>query len=648
MGAGLRLNGRVFEVLGVMPQGFKGLTDQADLWLPISATPQLLSNRYLVRRGLRWLDSVGRLEPGVSVAQAQADMDGITANLAREFAGNNSGIGVRIVPLAEAWFGDLQLGLLILLAGASLVLLLACTNVAGLLLARAAGRQREISIRTMLGAHRAALIRQLLVESVVLACAACAIGLILAHWGVQLLVRESAVDLRSFVRLGVNLPVVGTILAVSVACSLVFGIAPAWLTSRPELRGGLQAGSKATAGKSRHRFLAGIVVAEIALAIVVLVGAGLLVQGFRRLRQTDLGFHSGGLLTARIAPKGERYADPATVRRLAQQVADRLQSLPGIRSAAVASPDVPTDDWSAYAFLIENRLDAPADRESFLVVHSVSPGYFKTLGATMVRGREFTAADDERVPGMAILSRAAAESFWPGRNPLGKRLRVADVATPWFTVVGVAGEVRYGGLPADTRPGPDVYFALFQSPPHSLPVLNLLVRPRQAEPASVLAAMRRELKAVAPDLPLYDVASLEERLARQTARDRFLTTVLSLFAVLALVLATVGNYGVVSYTVTQRSGEIGIRMALGAQRGDVFRQMLRRGALLALAGLVIGVAAALLLAPLLSRYLYGVPAADPLALLGACLVLSLVVLAANCIPSWRASRIEPANSLRAE
>jgi putative ABC transport system permease protein len=646
VGSSLRLNGEIFEVLGVMPPGFKGLTDQAELWIPVSLAPRLLTERHLVGRGLRWLNAVARLSPGVSLGQAQKEMDQITADLAREFQGNNTGIGARVVPLSEAWFGDLRLGLLILLGGASLVLLLACTNVAGLLLARAAARQREISIRTVLGAHRGALIRQLLTESVLLACAGCALGLLLAHWGIQLLVRESAVDLRSFVSLGINLPVVGVILGVSVLCSLVFGLAPAWLSSRPDLRGALQESGKSTARIGRHRFLGGIVVAEVALAIVVLVGAGLLIQGFRELRKTDLGFRSEGLLTLRVNPKGERYADPAAVRRLSRQLADRLRVLPGVQSAALVSPDLPTDDWSAYAFFLEGRLDAPADQESFLVVHSVVPGYFRTLGVPLVRGRDFTAADTESTPWGAVLSQAAAQRFWPGQDPVGKRLRLADVNTPWFTVLGVAGDVRQGGPHPEDRPGPDVYFSLLQSPPHRLATINLLLRPGRGEPASLLPAVRQEMRALAPDLPLYDVASLEEFLARQTARDRFLATVLSLFALLSLVLAVVGNYGVVSYTVAQRSGEIGIRMALGAERRDVFRHMLRRGTLLALAGLTIGLAAALALAPMLSRFLYGVPASDPLTLLGACLLLGLVVLAANCIPSWRASRIEPAKTLR--
>lgn len=648
LGTSLQLNGQTFEVLGVMPPKFKGLTDRAELWLPVSAAPRVLTVRHLVGRGLRWLNAVGRLRPGTSLLLAQREMDQIASNLAREFPVLNTDIGVRLVPLAEAWFGDLRLGLLILLGGATFVLLLACTNVAGLQLARAAARQGEISIRTALGAHRGALIRQLLTESVLLACAGCAIGLLLAHWGVQLLVRESAVDLRSFVRLGVNLPVIGAILGVSVLCSLAFGLAPAWLSSRPDLRGALQESGKSTAGIGRHRFLGGIVVAEVALAIVVLVGAGLLIQGFRELRKTDLGFRSEGLLTLRVTPKGERYDDPANLRRLTQQLTERLRGLPRVQSAALASPDLPTDDWSAYSFFVENRTDAPADQETFLVVHSVSPGYFKALGIPLVHGRDFTAADTESTPWGAVLSQAAAQRFWPGQEAVGKRLRVADVNTLWFTVVGVAGDVRQGGPHPEERPGPDVYFSLFQSPPHRLATINLLIRPSQGEPAALVPTVRQELRALAPDLPLHDVATLEERLARRTARDRFLATVLSLFALLALVLAMVGNYGVVSYTVTQRRGEIGIRMALGARRRDVFRQMLRRGALLALAGLAIGMAAALALAPLLSRFLYGVPASDPLALLGASLLLGLVVLAANCIPSWRASRIEPAKTLRTD
>jgi putative ABC transport system permease protein len=646
LGATLRLNGRAYEVVGILPAGFKGLSDHAELWLPISDAAYILTPRHLSGRGIRWLFAAGRLEPGVSLPQAQQEMDRIAANSAREYPITNDGMGVRLVPLAEAWFGDLRSGLMILLAGAACVLLLACTNVAGLLLARAAARQREISIRTVLGAHRAALVRQLLIESVVLSCAGCAIGLLLAHWGSRLLVAGSAVDLRSFVRLGVNLPVVAVIVAVAVVCALLFGLAPAWLGSRPDLRGALQESGKGTPGQGRHRFLAGVVVSEIALAIILLVGAGLLIEGFRELHRTRLGFRPDGLLTVRLVLKGERYKDRATARRLARRLGERLALLPGVQAAAMTSPDLPTDDWHAYTFFVENRRDAPAREETFLVVHSGSPGYFKALGTPLVRGRDFTAGDDEHAPPVVVLSQEAAQRFWPGQDPLGKRLRIADVSTPWLTVVGVAADVRHAGLSPEPRPGPDVYYALYQSPPHSLATLNFVIRPARQAPAAVLSALRREVRSLAPELPLYDVSSMQERLARQTARDRFLTAVLGLFAAFAMVLAAVGIYGVVSYTVEQRRAEIGIRMALGARRRDVFGQMLRRGAVLALAGLAAGVTAALALAPLLGHFLHGVAASDPGALLSASLLLAAVVLAANCVPSWRASRIEPAKTLR--
>ena len=647
VGSSLLLNGQRFEVVGVLPPGFQGLTDKAEIWLPVASAASVISPDYLKRRGIRWLAAAGRLRPGVSIEQAQAEMDGVTAELAQQNPRANLGIGVRLKPVREAWFGNLRFALLTLLGGALFVLLIACTNVAGLLLARAAVRQREISLRAVLGAHRRRLIRQLLSESAILALAGGVLGLLFAHWSTGLLVAASAVDFRSFIELGVGLPVIAVILAVSLLCALGFGLAPAWLASEVDLGTALQEGGRGSAGPGRGRFLGSLVAAEVALALVLLLGAGLMIRGFQRLRSTDLGFRTENLLTLRIDLKGERYADDGIVRQLARQLLERLPHVPGVGAVALAGPGIPTDDWHGYDYVLESR-GAPATQQPVVLpYHHVSPGYFATLGIPMLRGRDFLPGEDERSTGAAIVSEAVAQRFWPGQNPIGQRLKPADM-TPWLTVVGVVADIRHQGLGSEERPAPDVYLALLQSPPRTPPTLNFLVRQTGASAPGLVPALRREVRAIAPDLAVYDAATMEQRLDRQTARDRFLVLTMSLFALLALVLAAVGIYGVVSFAVAQRRREIGIRMALGALRRDVLRLMVRRGAVLALLGLAVGVPAALALARVLARFLHGVSAADPLVLAATCLVLLGVALAASFIPAWRVTRIEAVEVLRAE
>jgi predicted permease len=646
-GAVLELNGDRYEVIGVMGPGFRGLTDKAQLWLPMTTAATALSPDYLKRRGLRWLAAAGRLEPGVGVAQAQASMDGVARGLERQFPRSNAGAGVRIAPLRESFVGALRPALLTLLGGACFVLLIACANVSNLLLARALGRQREISLRSALGASRRRIVQQLLVESLLIALLACLLGLLAAHWATRLLVGASAVDFGSYVRIAVAPRVLGVILLASLLCALGFGLAPAWLGARADLGGALRQGGKGSAGARRVRSQGLLVTAEVALALTLLTGAGSMIRGFQRLRAADLGFGTADLLTLRLDLKGERYAADAAVWGLVRQIEQRLGALPGVRSVALVGPGMPTDDWYGADFNLEQRFDAATREPVFLLYHHVTPGTFATLGVPLRRGRDFQQADRAQAPGVAIVSEELARRYWPGQDPLGKRLRLRG-NLPWLSVIGVAADVKHGGLRREGRPAPDVYLALLQDPPRLPPTLNALLRTAPGAAAPLVPAVRREILAIAPDLPPYDLATMAERLARQTARDRFLVLIMGLFALLALALALVGIYGLISYTVVERTREMGIRMALGARRGDVLRLIVRRGAALAAAGVGIGSLASFLLARALSGMVFGLGESEPVAFATTAVLTCAMALAASLVPARRVMKIPPTAALRVE
>jgi predicted permease len=647
LGSTLTVNGHPFEVIGVAPAGFRGLTDEAELWLPTAAAGAVLSPDYLRRRGLRWLQAVGRLAPGVSREQAQAALGGVMLELEQRSPLTNQDVGVRLTPLAESWFGPIRPSLLALLGAAAAVLLIACTNVSNLLLARAVARYQELALRAALGASGRRLAGQLMLESALLALAGCVAGLLLAHWTTGLLLRASSLDLRSFVRLGVSVPVAAATVALSLIAAFALGLVPAWFAGRASLAAGLQESGRASAGPGRRRFASLLVVAEVAVALLLLFAAGVAIRGFQHLRTTDLGFETADLLTLRLDLKGKAFSENGPIWTLARQLLERVPALPAVRSAALAGPGMPTDSWYGADFNLEERTDAPPDRPLVLLFHHVSPGYFSTLGVPLRRGRDFGADDREGAPGVVIVSEEMARRSWPGLDPLGKRLRWAD-SPAWLSVVGVVADVGHGGLAREARPAPDIYLALLQAPPRNPPTVNLLVRTAGSSTASLVEALRREVKAIAAELPLYDVATLTERLERQTRRDRFLVLLMSLFSAIAFVLAAVGIYGLLSYRVAQLGREIGMRMALGALRRHVLVLMIRRGAFLALAGIAAGLPLALALARLLDRFVAGVRGVDPLALAGACLALLGVALLASFVPARRAAGIDPIRALRAE
>jgi predicted permease len=649
VGKVLPLNDEPYEVIGVLPAGFRGLTDQAEVWVPASLAGGLLGKPYLELRNFRWMNVVARLAPGATAESAQADLAGITAALQRAYPKENATVGAKLTPLSESLFGDLRPTLLALLAGAVFVLLIACANIAGLLLARMTARGRETAIRSALGAGRARLVRQLLTESVLLALLGGALGLLLARWTMRPLLAASAVELASYVHVGLGPRVLAMILAITLLCGLGFGLVPALLLSRPASLDVLkEQGRAASAGKGRQRFQSGLVIAEIALALVLLIGAGLMIRGFRRLQGTDLGVKTGNLLTLRLDLSGPRWADDPPIFTLARGILERVRTVPGVASAALGGPDVPSDGAPLSFFTVEDARNAGLVT---LQVHSVSPGYFSTLGVPILEGRPLGFEDNDKTVPALVISRALAHRYWPDGKAVGRRMKVGDDSSPfpWFTIVGVAGEVRHQGLASDAEALPDVYFSLLQFPPRLPPRLALLVR--GATPGTVaklLPALRNELKAAAPDLAPYDEATLETRLKAQTARGRFLILLISLFAGLALVLAVIGIYGMVSYSVTRRTREIATRVALGADRRDVLRLVLGWGALLALAGTVLGVVGAFALTRFLAALLYGFSATDPVTFLWLPVVLFAVAVLASYLPARRALAVQPQTALRFE
>jgi predicted permease len=645
VGRTVPLNGRPYLVLGVGPRGFHGLSDKADIWVPSQVPPRPF---YLTARRLRWLQVVARLKPGVTVEQAQADMTRIAKALEREYPEPNEGIGVKVAGLRDHWFGSLRFGLLALTAGACILLIIACINVANLLLTRAIAEQRANAIRMSLGADRGRLLRELLTQSLLLSLIGAALGLVLAQWATPALLAASGMHFQSFVDVSAGPKVIAAIVGVALLCGALFGIVPVWITFQADLSHSLtRQGNQPMRGFGRQRFQNAVVVLQIALAMFLTVGAGLMARGFQQLSRQDLGFRPQNLLTFRVDIRGVKFAEDAPVIQLVNQYLDRLAAVPGVERIEMANPTIPTDDWnSGYIVYEDHRSDAP-DGSYPQVLHSVSPGYFDLLGIPLLRGRVFTRQDTQSSG--VVVSKSLADEHWPGGNPIGKRLKIGGGPNaPWLTIIGVVADVQYQGLLGEKQPAGDLYQSILQTPSRPL-TMNFLVKPKAAGSLQGLEpALRREVKAISANLPAYDVRTMAERLSEETARVRFQVVLVGLFTLLALVLASVGIYGVVAYSTAQRTREIAIRMSLGADRVKVLRMVVGRGALLAAAGLGLGLAAVLLLSRWLVSLFYGVSATDPLVLGGTAATLFLVTLVANYIPARRAAKLDPVLGLHSD
>ncbi len=643
VGETIRLDGRNYTVVGVAPEGFGGIGEGIDIWIPF--TSYAARQALLDRRGARWFFAVGRLRAGVTLEQAQAEMETIAGRLEQQYPDPNQGRGARLLSLSDAFFGDFEQPLLVLLGAVGFVLLIACANVASLTLARAIARQKEVAIRAALGAGRARIARQVLTESVLLAALGGLAGLLLALWATDFLM-TLLTQLPGIVEVRIDPFVLGFTFLLAVLTGLVSGLAPALQLSRTNPQDSLREGGRGPESGTGHTRLRNLlVVSELALALVLLIGAGLLLRSFQALITLDPGFRAEGVLTGRITLPNQEYSG-GQLPVFSRELLDRMAVLPSVEVAALGT-DFPLGGSTAAMFVtIEGRPANDPTGEHRVYSHRVSSDFFQALGIPLARGRTFSSQDTPEAPGVVIISESAAHRFWPGESPIGKRLMRGsfDPDNPWWKVVGVVGDVRYRTLAAGQNNDPDVYFSLTQLPTR---FLGIVLR-SAADARSLTSSLRAVIREMDPNLPLYQVSTMEVLLAEATAQDRITALLLGAFALTALLLASVGIYGVISYSVSQRTHEIGIRMALGAQRRDIFKLVVGQGMVLTLAGVGVGLAASFGLTRFLQSLLFGVSATDPVTFAGVALLLVAVALLACYIPARRATRVDPLVALRYE
>jgi putative ABC transport system permease protein len=645
IGKSILLNALPVTVIGVLPAGFQwhirqvsGTGKPAEIWVPL-----LLSTDPSRMRG-RFLSVVARRKPGVSLEEAQAEMRTLAARLQAD-SPFNKGYGAEAIPVREQFVGNIRRALLVLLGAVGFVLLIACANVANLLLARAAARDKEIALRTALGAHRLRIVRQLLTESLLLAALGCLLGLVFAWLGIRVLVAISPRDLFMLQGVSLNLPVLAVTVAVSLATGIVFGLAPALEATRLSLGASLKEGGKGAAGQSaRSRRLRGaLVIAEVALAIVLLTSAGLLVKSFVRLQQVATGFRTDDVLTMVVRLPRAKYTETPQIVGFFRQAEERIRALPGARDVGIVNY-LPFYGGlgAATGFTIEGR-PVPPGEEPGTDVRVADAGYFRTMGISLVRGRTFTDQEDTEARHVVLVNEALARQHFPGEDPIGQRISVDMFDEPVSTeIVGIVRDVKYESLMNAAQP--TVYMPL---PELIYPFMTFVLR-TDGDPADMAPAVRRAVREIDPDQPVADVRTMNQVMAEFVGRDRFNTLLLGIFAGLATLLAAVGIFGVMSYSVTLRTREIGLRMALGAQPGEVLGLLLKQGFLLTAIGIGVGIAGALALTRLLSGLLFGVGSTDPATFAAIVLLFAVVALIACYLPARRATRVDPLIALRSE
>jgi len=642
IGKTINLNSTPYTVIGVLPESFHfALPPDAELW-PVRVV------RPPSRRGPYFTRCVGRLKQGVTEQQAQADLSAIAAQVKQQFP-NTPFSAMTTRPLMASVVGGVGRGLLVILGAVAFVLLIAAANVANLQLAHAASREREMAVRLALGANRWRIVRQLLTESLLLASVGGVCGLLLGRWGMDLFRTFGPANLPRLQEINLDVRVLGFTMLAALLSGLIFGMAPALQSSRADLNEALKQGARAgTESHGRKRLRGLLVVSEVALTLVLLVGAGLLLRSFWRLQEVNPGFEPDHLLTAQISLPAARYAEDQKIVAFYQDLINRLESLPGVQAAGIGMSLPPNQLQISNDFGIEGRPLAPGQRRPVAEELTISPDYFTALGVPLLRGRFFTDADKAGAPPALIINEAMARRYFPNEDPVGKRLQTGDPNpnAPWQTIVGVVGNVKYAGLKAAEA---ITMYAPYTTPDwvSSSRSMYLVVRTTH-EPLSLSSALRQQVRALDQDLPVTKLKTMEHVIYESIAGQRFGTSLLGLFAAVALLLATVGIYGVISYAVTERTHEIGIRMALGAHISDVLRLVIGQGMKLALGGVAIGLAASFALTRLMKTLLFGVSATAPLTFSGITVLLTVVSLLACWLPARRATKVDPMVALRWE
>jgi len=636
VGKALTLSGDSYTVVGVMPASFKfPVIANVELWRTLQ--PGLNPN---CQRGCVTLRAIARLKPEVTLERARTEMNAIARRIEEQFPDTNKGVGATLIPLHEQLVGNIRQAMLVLLGAVAFVLLIACANVANLMLARSAAREKEMAVRAALGAGRGRIVRQLLTESLLLALVGGTLGLVLAYWMVDLLVRFSPQGAPRVDEIAIDGRVLGFTLGIALLTGVVFGLAPALQVSRTDLNHSLKEGGRdAQSGARGGRLRGALVVAEMALALMLLVGAGLMIKSFVMLQRVDAGFNPDHVLTLNIALPRINYPDRPQIVAFYTQLLDRIKALPGVQSAGLTSSLPLTGNNTDVNFLVEGRPQPPSNQQPAAWYSQVSPDYFRAMGMRLVKGRVFTEQDNEQAPRVVIISETLARRYFPGEDPLGKRIGSPN---NWREIVGVMTDVKHFGLETDARPS--MFLADRQSPARFMAVV---VR-TAGEPLQIASAVRGAVWAGDKNLAVANVTPMTQLVSASIAQPRFILLLLGVFAGVALTLAAVGIYGVMSYSVTQRTREIGVRMALGARPRDVMRLVVGQGLLLTAAGVGIGLGGAVALTRLMNTLLFGVKPTDPVTFAVITLLLTSVALLACYLPARRAMKVDPMIALRYE
>jgi putative ABC transport system permease protein len=644
VGKKIVLNSETFTIIGVMPASFRYPMPDIELWTSMAPVYNLPRNSnvgdWINSRSLRGYRVVGRLQNWVSPQQAQAEMNTIAARIAQIYPDSEGGNGIVLVPLHEQMVGTYKKPLVVLLIAVGFILLIACANVANLLMTKTAARDREIAIRRAMGAGQLRLIRQMLTESILLSSLGGLLGLLLATWGVQILLGLTPKEIPRLEGVSVDRWALLFTFGLAFATGILFGLAPAWHARRFNLNESLREGSRGISGLSRvKRVRSMLVVSEVALAVMLLIGSGLMLKSFLRLTDVNPGFNPDNLLTMSVALQFVHYQDPAKQIAFFDQALERIRALPGVVAAGACTSLPPNIIQQSTGFEIEGRPNNRNSPPPSALYMPATPGYLEALKIPLVKGRTIDASDNSQSTGVVVINQTLARSFFPNEEPLGRRMTIDGVLR---TIVGVVGDAKYEGLGIEA--GPQVYIPYAQSP---FPGLRVVIRTSN-NPMSLVSAVRTQIQSIDSEEGPTRIATMNQLISQSLAQPRFNTFLVGLFAALAFILAAIGIYGVISYDVSQRTGEIGIRMALGAQSSDILKLILKQGALLTFSGLLLGIAGAFALTRFLTGLLFGVEPNDTATYVIVSVLLTIVAFAACLIPSRRASRVDPLEALRYE